>query len=261
MFVIGTIPALFALLIRGRLKEPERWQAHRRGRRDRQTRQHGRTLLRPALAAQRPGRLRPGLFRRHRPVGHRLFQLRPHPTKYSFRPSKRRDMSPGERDVPGRASRRSCRTSAASSASTSSASSPITSAVGPPSPSASFSPFSARPARSGILREPDRHFWMIPIMGFCAAVAVRRLRDLLPGAVPDAAAQHRHVVLLQRRPLRRGGRRAVPGRADELAGAALAAATRALPLRYAGVLMCTVFVFGLLALPFAPETKGRPLPE
>ncbi len=52
--------------------------AHRRGRRNRQTRQHGRTLLRPALAAQRPGRLRPCLFRRHRLVGHRLFQLRPH---------------------------------------------------------------------------------------------------------------------------------------------------------------------------------------
>ena len=44
-------------------------------------------------------------------------------------------------------------------------------------------------------------------------------------------------------------------------GRASAAATRALPLRYAGVIMCGVFVFGLLALPFAPETKGRPLPE
>jgi len=31
--------------------------------------------------------------------------------------------------------------------------------------------------------------------------------------------------------------------------------------RYAGVTMCAVFLIGLLALPFAPETKGRPLPE
>jgi MFS family permease len=31
--------------------------------------------------------------------------------------------------------------------------------------------------------------------------------------------------------------------------------------RYAGVTMCIVFVFGLLALPFLPETKGKPLPE
>jgi MFS family permease len=31
--------------------------------------------------------------------------------------------------------------------------------------------------------------------------------------------------------------------------------------RYAGVTMCSVFLLGLLALPFLPETKGRPLPE
>ena len=31
--------------------------------------------------------------------------------------------------------------------------------------------------------------------------------------------------------------------------------------RYAGVIMCSVFVIGLLVLPFAPETKGKPLPE
>jgi len=33
------------------------------------------------------------------------------------------------------------------------------------------------------------------------------------------------------------------------------------PLRYAGITMCAVYVIGLLALPFAPETKGQPLPE
>jgi MFS family permease len=33
------------------------------------------------------------------------------------------------------------------------------------------------------------------------------------------------------------------------------------PMRYAGVAMCSVFLLGLIALPFAPETKGKPLPE
>jgi MFS family permease len=33
------------------------------------------------------------------------------------------------------------------------------------------------------------------------------------------------------------------------------------PLRYAGIAMCSVYFIGLLALPFAPETKGKPLPE
>ena len=28
-----------------------------------------------------------------------------------------------------------------------------------------------------------------------------------------------------------------------------------------GVTMCAVFLVGLAALPFAPETKGKPLPE
>ena len=33
------------------------------------------------------------------------------------------------------------------------------------------------------------------------------------------------------------------------------------PMRYAGVTMCLVFLVGLAALLFAPETKGKPLPE
>lgn len=33
------------------------------------------------------------------------------------------------------------------------------------------------------------------------------------------------------------------------------------PLRYAGVSMCSIFLIGLFALPFAPETKDQPLPE
>ncbi len=33
------------------------------------------------------------------------------------------------------------------------------------------------------------------------------------------------------------------------------------PLRYAGITMCAAFLIGLAALPWAPETKGQPLPE
>lgn len=33
------------------------------------------------------------------------------------------------------------------------------------------------------------------------------------------------------------------------------------PLRWGGVAMCSVFLLGLIALPFLPETKGRPLSE
>lgn len=33
------------------------------------------------------------------------------------------------------------------------------------------------------------------------------------------------------------------------------------PMRYAGVAMCGIFLLGLVVLPFAPETRGKPLPE
>jgi MFS family permease len=33
------------------------------------------------------------------------------------------------------------------------------------------------------------------------------------------------------------------------------------PLRYAGITMCSIFLIGLLILPFAPETRGKPLPD
>jgi MFS family permease len=33
------------------------------------------------------------------------------------------------------------------------------------------------------------------------------------------------------------------------------------PMRYAGLTMCAVFLLGLLVVPFAPETRGQPLPE
>jgi hypothetical protein len=33
------------------------------------------------------------------------------------------------------------------------------------------------------------------------------------------------------------------------------------PLRYAAIIVASVYFIGLLALPFAVETRGRPLPE
>jgi hypothetical protein len=32
-------------------------------------------------------------------------------------------------------------------------------------------------------------------------------------------------------------------------------------MRWAGVAMCGNFLLGLVALPYAPETRGQPLPE
>lgn len=35
----------------------------------------------------------------------------------------------------------------------------------------------------------------------------------------------------------------------------------ALPFRYAGVTMCSIFLLGIFIIPFIPETRGKPLPE
>lgn len=37
--------------------------------------------------------------------------------------------------------------------------------------------------------------------------------------------------------------------------------TSPLPLRYSAITMCAIFLVGLATLPFAPETKGKPLPD
>ena len=33
------------------------------------------------------------------------------------------------------------------------------------------------------------------------------------------------------------------------------------PQRYAGLAMCSIFLIGIVVLPFLPETNGKPLPE
>jgi hypothetical protein len=98
--------------------------------------------------------------------------------------------------------------------------------------------------------------WMIPLMGFCQLALFGGYAIYLPELFPTrlrstgtsccynvgrlvAAAGPLTLGLLTSR---------VYAGYDE-------------PMRYAGVTMCLVFLLGLAALPFAPETKGRPLPE
>jgi len=99
-------------------------------------------------------------------------------------------------------------------------------------------------------------FWMVPLMGFAQLALFGGYAIYLPELFPTrlrstgtsfcynvgrmiAAAGPLTLGLLTRRVF----------------------AAHAEPIRYAGVTMCLVFLVGLAALPFAPETKGRPLPE
>jgi MFS family permease len=104
-------------------------------------------------------------------------------------------------------------------------------------------------------------FWMIPIMGFCQLSLFGGYAIYFPELFPTrlrstgtsfcynvgrlvAAAGPSALGLLTSRVY--GGYKQVDP---------------ALPFRYAGVTMCAVFLIGLAVLPFAPETKGKPLPE
>jgi MFS family permease len=99
-------------------------------------------------------------------------------------------------------------------------------------------------------------FWMIPIMGFCQLTLFGGYAiyfpELFPTRLRSTGTSFCYNV----------------GRLVAAVGPfTLGALTRWAfvgyhePIRYAAAAMCAVFLVGLIALPFAPETKGRPLPE
>jgi MFS family permease len=99
-------------------------------------------------------------------------------------------------------------------------------------------------------------FWMIPVMGFCQLSLfggyALYFPELFPTRLRTTGTSFCYNV----------------GRFVAASGpAALGILTgvvfkdQAEPLRYAGMTMCGVFLIGLVALPFAPETMGQPLPE
>ena len=104
-------------------------------------------------------------------------------------------------------------------------------------------------------------FWMIPLMGFCqlslfGGYAIY-FPELFPTRLRSTGTSFCYNV----------------GRLVAAVGpAALGLLTSrvytvehgfqaGMGMRYAGVSMCSIFLIGLLALPFAPETRGQPLPD
>jgi MFS family permease len=106
------------------------------------------------------------------------------------------------------------------------------------------------------LQEFHQIFWMVPLMGFFmlslfAGYAIY-FPELFPTYLRSTGTSFCYNV----------------GRFVAAIGPALLGlltsvvyAGFAEPLRWAGLTMCGVFIIGLAALPFAPETKDKPLPE
>src|SRR5262249_23837956 len=106
------------------------------------------------------------------------------------------------------------------------------------------------------LRSVTDVFWMVPIMGFCQLALFGGYAIYFPELFPTR--------------LRSTGTSFCYNVARFVAAAGPAAlglltsrvfSGHSEPMRYAGVTMCAIFLVGLAVLPFAPETKGQPLPE
>src|ERR1700722_590359 len=107
-----------------------------------------------------------------------------------------------------------------------------------------------------------QEFWqiwvMVPVMGFCqlslfAGYAIY-FPELFPTRLRSTGTSFCYNV----------GRFVAaigPSALGLLRSRAYAAYPEPLDMRFAGMTMCTIFLLGLLALPFLPETKGQPLPE
>jgi len=101
-------------------------------------------------------------------------------------------------------------------------------------------------------------FWMIPLMGFCQLALFGGYAIYFPELFPTRLRSTgtsfcynvgRYIASIG--PLTLG----------LLASAVFGSYGKVESWRYAGVTMCAFFLLGLIALPFAPETKGQPLPE
>jgi MFS family permease len=111
------------------------------------------------------------------------------------------------------------------------------------------------------LKDFSQIFWMIPLMGFCQLATFGGYAIYFPELFPTRLRSTGVSFCYNVGRLVAAGGPYVLGRLTSEVYASYRSIDPTLPIRYAGVTMCAVFLIGLLALPFAPETRGKPLPE
>lgn len=104
--------------------------------------------------------------------------------------------------------------------------------------------------------DPSDIFWMIPIMGFCQLSLFGGYAIYLPELFPTRLRSTGTSFCYN---VGRYVAASGPAMLGFLTSSVFKDSTQ--PMRPAGIAMCAIFLLGLLALPFAPETKGQPLPD
>jgi MFS family permease len=101
-------------------------------------------------------------------------------------------------------------------------------------------------------------FWMIPIMGFCQLALFGGYAIYFPELFPTRLRSTGTSFCYN---VARFVAASGPTLLGVLSQDVFGGHPQPWPLRYAGITMCSIFLLGLAVLPFAPETRGQPLPE
>jgi MFS family permease len=104
-------------------------------------------------------------------------------------------------------------------------------------------------------------FWMIPIMGFCQIALFGGYAIYFPELFPTRLRSTGTSFCYNVGRLVAAVGPLSLGLLTSKVFAGYQSLGPSWPMRYAGVTMCFFFLIGLAVLPLAPETKGQPLPE
>jgi MFS family permease len=106
------------------------------------------------------------------------------------------------------------------------------------------------------LREPSDVYWMLPLMGFCQLALFGGYAIYFPELFPTHLRSTGTSFCYS---VARIVAAIGPAALGQLRSRVFADFDE--PIRPAAMVMCSIFLVGMLALPFAPETKDKPLPE
>jgi MFS family permease len=111
------------------------------------------------------------------------------------------------------------------------------------------------------MSSPMDAYWMMPLMGMAQLSVFAGFAIYLPELFPNKLRSTGTSFCYNLGRFAAAGGSFFSATLTSGVYGSYAAQDPALPLRYAAMTMCVIFIIGIIVLPFAPETKGKPLPE